>query len=417
VRTDQDYTTPLSITSQFLFCGLPLRMDTYRGCGFQCGFCFARGRGGNAPVPAVAPADPRFIARQFDRALKGDSPVSLVGEFLRHRVPVHFGGMSDPFQHAELRYRVTEAALKVLADHDYPTVISTRGLLAATEPYLSLLRRFRAVVVQFSMSSSRESTARRAEPRSHPPSDMLRCMEHLAKQNIPVTCRWQPYIPDVSEKPSEFAKRLSSSGCAHISLEHLKVPMEKNSLNWRDFTNRLGTDLHQRYLSQGALRDGREYVLPAARKFALVQEAAAAVREHGMTFGAADNEFQYMSDTACCCSGVDRFPGFENFFKHQIGYALRRCRGKRITYSAIQNEWTPQGSIDRYLNSHSRLSQRNQDSGTIDRHIQAKWNRPGHPGSPSSFFGVGPSGEDETGMMTYQWSDLAASTAGPARDM
>jgi len=229
-------------------------------------------------------------------------------------------------------------------------------------------------------------------------------MERLAKQSIPVTCRWQPYIPDVSERPSEFAKRLSCAGCAHISLEHLKVPMEKNSLNWRNFTNRLGTDLHQQYISQGAFREGREYVLPAARKFAVVQEAAAAVREYGMTFGAADNEFQYISDTACCCSGVDRFSGFENFFKHQIGYALRQCRGKKITYSAIQNEWTPQGSIDRYLNSHSRLSQRNEDSGTIARHIQAKWNHPGHASCPSSFFGVMPSGEDETGMMTYQWN-------------
>jgi DNA repair photolyase len=403
----QGYTTPLSITSQFPFCGLPLRLDTYRGCGFQCEFCFARYRGGNSPSPVVVPADPRFIARKFVRACNGDGDVGLVGQFLRHRVPVHFGGMSDPFQQAELRHRVTEATLRVLAEHNYPTVISTRGVLASAEPYLSLLRQLRAVIVQFSMSSSRESTAQRLEPGSPAPSEILRCMEHLARQNIPVTCRWQPYVPGVSEDPTEFAKRLASAGCAHVSLEHLKVPFERNSPLWRDFTDRLGVDFYRQYISQGALRDGREYVLPPARKLGVIRKAAAAVREHGMTFGAADNEFQYVSDTACCCSGADRFPGFDSFFKHQVGYALRLCRGTKITYAAIQDEWTPQGSIDRYLNSHSRLSRRSEEAGTVAQHIRARWNRPGYPGSPSSFFGVVPSHKDKAGMMTYSWAESA----------
>src|SRR5262249_25277318 len=42
----KNYTNPLSLTSQFLFCGLPLRLDSYRGCAFQCYFCYARYRGG-----------------------------------------------------------------------------------------------------------------------------------------------------------------------------------------------------------------------------------------------------------------------------------------------------------------------------------------------------------------------------------
>ena len=58
-----------------------------------------------------------------------------------------------------------------------------------------------------------------------------------------------------------------------------------------------------------------------------------------MAFGAADNEFQFCSDASCCWSGVDVFPGFENYFKQQIGHALHKCRGKLITYSSIQEEW------------------------------------------------------------------------------
>src|SRR5260370_11964728 len=103
----------------------------------------------------------------------------------------------------------------------------------------------------------------------------------------------------------------------------------------------------------GAVRDGGEYVLPATEKLDRVLEAAKYVRKSGMTFGAADNEFQYLSDTEACCSGVDQFPGFQNFLRHQAGYAVRKSRGTEILYETIKNEWHPVGSIDRYLNSKS----------------------------------------------------------------
>src|SRR4029077_17718689 len=100
------YTSPFSITSQFAFCGLPLRLDAYRGCGFQCSYCFARIRGGNQAGEAVRPADPRTIERILTRSLKDGRP-GVIAEFLRRRVPIHFGGMSDPLQPAEEHYQVT----------------------------------------------------------------------------------------------------------------------------------------------------------------------------------------------------------------------------------------------------------------------------------------------------------------------
>jgi DNA repair photolyase len=131
--------------------------------------------------------------------------------------------MSDPFQPAELRFGITRETLKILAKFEYPTVISTRGLIASSPRYLNLLREMKFVVVQFSMSSSRDDIADVLEPRSSPPSQLLRSMETLAQAGIPVTCRWQPYVPGQSEDPAEFAGRVSGTGCAHISFEHLKV--------------------------------------------------------------------------------------------------------------------------------------------------------------------------------------------------
>jgi DNA repair photolyase len=402
---DERYTTPLGVTSQFFFCGLPLRLDTYRGCGFQCAFCFARQRGGHAPDPIVVPANPDSIKRTMQRASRlEENCLGIVGQLLKRRVPIHFGGMSDPFQPIELRHRVTKATLGLLVQQEYPTVISTRGALAAAVPYIDLLRRMKSVVVQFSLSSSRDDTARLLEPRSSPPSELLRCMEMLAQHQIPVTCRWQPYVPGCSESPTEFAQRVACTGCSHISFEHLKVPLERKTGLWQEFTKQIGFDPYEAYKAKAAVRDGRELVLPPDLKLGTVLEVADAVRRQGMTFGAADNEFQHLSDTGCCCSGVDRFPGFENYFKHQIGYAVRKCRGQTIAYSSIQHEWAPTGSIDRYLNSKSRISPRNSGKATMIDHIKMRWNQSGAPGSPSSFFGVEASSSAPSGLIAYEWS-------------
>ena len=35
---------PLAVSSKFAICGLPIRVDTYKNCGFGCTYCFANNR-------------------------------------------------------------------------------------------------------------------------------------------------------------------------------------------------------------------------------------------------------------------------------------------------------------------------------------------------------------------------------------
>lgn len=401
------FTTPLSITSQFSFCGLPLRLDSYAGCAFRCTFCFARFRGGNTLGDTVRPANRVALDRMFRRVFESrNSNKGIITQFLRHRVPIHFGGMSDPFQPAEVRFRVTESFLRTLAKYQYPTVLSTRSMMVASEPYLGLLKENKTVVVQFSFCSTRDQIAAQFEPHSSSPGELLKTMSILVKNGIKVACRWQPYIPGASEPAEEFVSRVSSTGCHHVALEHLKIPVERNHLLWEKLIKAAGRDFHAEYKSQNAPRDGREYVLPPHAKMTAIIEVARAVRTRGMTFGAADNEFQYVSDTDCCCSGVDQFPGFENWFKHQIGYAMRKCVGKRITYDSISREWTPIGSIDRFLNSRSRLSRRSGLPGSLRDHVGVRWNNLKAPGNPASFHGVVATAEaTSTGHRIYAWDE------------
>lgn len=159
------------------------------------------------------------------------------------------------------------------------------------------------------------------------------------------------------------------------------------------------------YRAAGATRDGREFVLPAELKLPIVLQTAEYARAAAMTFGAADNEFQYFSDTACCCNGVDQFNGFENWFKHQIGYAARKGIGRDIRYETIAREWAPLGSIDWFLNSRWRLRSRMPCEGTIREHVRVRWNALGSPSNPAQFFNVA-STERKTaaGNRIYVWT-------------
>lgn len=400
------YTNPLSLTSQFFFCGLPLRLDSYRGCAFQCSFCYARYRGGNVSSSAVLPAKHDTLQHIFERAFRGDRPAGVLGQFLRQHVPIHFGGMSDPFQPAERTFGVTRRFLETLLEFQHPLVISTRSTMAAEEPYLSLLREMKSVVVQFSFTSTLADVSRRLEPHTPDPTRLLKTMERLAARGITTTCRWQPYVRGVSESPRTLVRSVAAAGARHVALEHLKLPIEKNNPLWPKLVSGAGRELRADYA--GMVRQGRELVLRPESKLPTILEVREAAREAKISFGAADNEFQYLSDSDCCCSGVDQFPGFEGWFKHQIAYAVRRCRGRRIVYEAVADFWSPNGSVERWLNSHSRVGRAGPNGGTLENHIRTRWNDPASSLSPASFYGVEPTEEfTQSGFRVYRWLEEA----------
>jgi DNA repair photolyase len=332
--------------------------------------------------------------------------LGIVGEFLRRRVPIHFGGMSDPFQEIERHYGVTLDYLTTLRDSDYPTVISTRGVLVSHEPYLSLLREMNKVVVQFSMTSTEDQFRSQLEPYSPSSAALLRAMNRLSDVGVKVTCRWQPYVPGKSESPSDFVRRVSDAGARHLALEQLKVPIDANAPAWGRFEKESGVRWRQEYKNGGATRDGREYILRGPEKLTTIRTVSSLTRKTNMTFGVADNEYQYLSDTQCCCSGVDQFDGFENWFKHQIAYAIRKTEGNLITYESIANEWLPRSSVDRFLNSHTRLGKKLGTKGTISDHIRFRWNHPNVSGSPATFSSVVPTEQfTPQGFRIYRWKN------------
>ena len=132
--------------SQVILCNLPVRFDTYRGCSHGCRYCFVQKK------------------TNLNEIKTDESPESLLAFIQGKRtgetswcdwnIPIHWGGMSDPFQPIERKIRVSYECLKIFSRTRYPFVVSTKGRLVADDEYLELLSHCNCVV-QISMVCSK----------------------------------------------------------------------------------------------------------------------------------------------------------------------------------------------------------------------------------------------------------------------
>lgn len=404
---EYNYLNPLSVTSQFSFCGLPFRLDTYAGCAFSCCYCFARIRGGNIKSKKLRIANPESIITRFRNAQHSNAEKKgIITEYIQRRMPVHFGGMSDPFQSIEKNFKVSLTVLQYLAEINYPVIISTKSTLVGEEPYLSLLKSYPNILIQFSFSTLNSKFSEILEPNVPSPNNLLKTIEKLSSNNIKTSIRWQPYIPFLSEKPKDFISKISHTGAIHLGFEHLKFPLENNNPLQSKIQKITSIDLLDYYKKEGSKCDGREFILPSKTKKDIILQVKEETNKIGMTFGAADNEFQYLSDTDCCCSGVDQLDGFEKWNKFQISYAIKKSlEFKDIRFSNIDSEWKPQGSIDKHINSKSRLK-KGIKSTLVEDYIKDRWQNLNSPFNPTNYEGITFNGRfDEAGMKIYNWKE------------
>jgi len=394
------YKNPLGVTSQFSFCGIPFRLDTYSGCSFTCSYCYSHQRGGGYDSSKIKVADPFSIIKTFDSAFKKPNiTTGIIAQYIRRKMPVHFGGMSDPFQPIELKEKVSEKVLKYLCRIKYPVVISTKSTLLSNSPYLEIIKSNPNIIIQVSFSTLNYNFSKAIEPFSPSPQERLKCLERLSKEGINTTIRWQPYIIGISELPIDFVKKISDTGICHLIIEFLKLPID-NKISTKNGRNPF-PKIRTFYLKKKSKVVGRELILPPNNKMSIINELKRELNKIGVSLGVGDNELHYLSDTFCCC-GLDKFRGFEKWNKYQISYAIRSAKDKKITFAIIKNQWKPTGGIDEFVNPNSRIEKKN-GFNTVSTYIENRWENTQSVFNPTKYFGVDDTGlKDEKGMRIFR---------------
>jgi len=401
----EPYRYALSLTSQFPFCGLPLRLDAYSRCQFNCLYCFASARGGQRGDRRVAPVDVAAISRRLERAVT-EPPRSVLDEFLAHRQPIHLGGMSDPLSPIEEACGATRQILNVLADSHYPTVLSTKSDLLLRDEYLATLKRGK-FVVQLSIMTLDDALSAIVDMGAPNSSSRLKVLELLRSEGIPTDCRIQPLVPGREGDAREVIEACAQRGVRHVSVEHLKLPIERKWWGTRRMSTALGVDVPAYFAAHQAERVGREWILGAESRRERILDLRDFARSLGLTFGAADNDLLLLSDGQCCCSGVDLVANFGTFFRFTYTEAVRRgAASNRITPACLDGVWCPRKSVGEFINSRSRLTKQAGKGAGIDRYIWNNWNGRPNGFSPRSLHGIEDSGErDRDGFVVYHLSE------------
>ena len=262
--------------SQVILCNLPVRFDTYVGCSHACRYCFAQKK---QDISHIELGDTPASLRAFIEG-KRDAETS----WCDWNIPIHWGGMSDPFQPVEKKERRSYECLKIFAETQYPFVVSTKGRLLGDPEYIDLLAKCNCVV-QVSMVCSKYDRIEAGTPTYEERLQIVRAVAPRVKR---VIVRIQPYMPEVFKDVMANIPRLAEAGVYGIVLEGMKFSKAKAGMI------RIGGDCcyPKKVLEQDFVR--------------LRQEA----HHHGMRFFSGENRLRAMGDDMCCC-GIEGLPGFK----------------------------------------------------------------------------------------------------------
>lgn len=264
-----------SCGSQCFLCDVPIRFDTYKGCSHACAYCFAQ-----------AKQDLKIIStyetpNQLKSFIEGKRTQDT--KWCDWDIPLHWGGLSDPFQPVERSKRVSYECLKIFKETQYPFIVSTKGKLIAEPEYLDLLAECNCVV-QISMVCSKYDKLELGCPTYE---ERLKIASIVSPRVKRVIARIQPYMHEVFQDVYDNLERLAEAGVYGVIIEGMKFKKKK----------------------KGLIKVGGDFVYPydvILNDFLRLQKRA---HELGLKIYAGENRIRRYGDSLTCC-GSDGLEGF-----------------------------------------------------------------------------------------------------------
>ena len=165
-------------------CRYPTRLDTYGcGCSHNCKYCYARSllefrNLWHPEDPSVA--DIKKIRRKLDTV----SP----GTILR------LGGMTDCFQPAERKHRITYEVIRELNKRKIGYLIVTKSAMVADDEYIRIYDPELAHI-QVTITATDDGRALEYE-KADATSDRIKAIEKLQMRGLDVAVRLSPFMPE-----------------------------------------------------------------------------------------------------------------------------------------------------------------------------------------------------------------------------
>jgi len=272
--------------TQVLNCNVPTRCDSYRGCTFACEYCLEWQKRSGAVVPKVEDTVERIERFIFFRSETGGRNVYT--RWCDWDIPLHWGGIADPFQPCELEMRNSLAIMELFAETGYPYILQTKGVEILQRPeYMSLMERSN-MMLQVSLCAPEYDSM---EVRVPSYAERLRSLIEFAQVCKRVVVRCLPYTLEIHDSVIGNLHRYAGSGVYGLSIEGMK---------WYCRTEKYPELTH--YFG-GSFSYPEEVIAP---HYGDIRNACF---DNGLEFWCCDNRLREIGYPGTCC-GCDGLVGF-----------------------------------------------------------------------------------------------------------
>lgn len=216
--------TAKSIVSENNSPDIPFRysVNPYRGCAHACAYCYARPSHEYLGLGAGTDFDTQIYA-------KVNAAELLRKKFSSRgwtREPITFSGVTDCYQPAESRLRLTRECLEVCLEFRQPVSIITKSTLVVRDlDLLTAIDKVAGAGVVLSIPFADDAMARLVEPFAAPPSLRFKALEKLGRAGLRTGISLGPIIPGLNDSdiPALLA-RAKSAGAAFAFYVMLRLP-------------------------------------------------------------------------------------------------------------------------------------------------------------------------------------------------
>ena len=411
-------------SSEICDCSMPLSLDTYSSCSFDCLYCFAFFRKKNFVIGYKGvndshqrnsrPVNINQIKQIFMEAEKGEysnGRNKQFSKYIQNKLTLQWGGMSDPFDENEEEQEVSLELLKFFDKIDYPLSISTKGTFFTEDKrYMDLIRKHpHNWHFKYSIITSDEEKAALIERGVPSPNERFKAMKRLTDLGVNVTLRLRPYIIGLSDDYPTTIKLAHQNGANSVSTEFFYLKPGHTLLpKYDEISSILGFDIYKFYDKYSA---GLGYKrLNYSIKKDIVNNMRELTHKYGMKFYVSDAHHKEKSDGTCCCGCPESF----NIFRGQFAEALQiaKKRDSHLVYwSDISSEneeivgdfkWE---RAEGYNTNNARTRALRYRQSMTD-FIRERWNDPENVNSPFKYFDgiLYPVGLDDNNDVIYKYN-------------
>ncbi|MEF8847646.1 MAG: radical SAM protein [Candidatus Thermoplasmatota archaeon] len=167
--------------------GLKYSLNPYRGCGHNCAYCYVpnvlhikRGKWGS--FLDIKENIPRVLSEELRSKEKGHVGISTV---------------TDPYQPAEKKHKLTRYCLEQLLIHDFPINIQTKSNVVTRDK--DLISNFSNAELMLSIATLDDNERKILEPYSSSIKERVNVLEEFKKADIKKSVFLGPIYPSLDE--------------------------------------------------------------------------------------------------------------------------------------------------------------------------------------------------------------------------